>query len=161
MFKHRRGHALRNGRASVEGQAYVLTTVTQDRVRWFDDFWLACLAYRTLVQPKLWADASLVAWVLMPDHAHLLLTLGGDATLSNVAQRVKSVISLEVGRQVGAKGIWQRGFHDHAIRSDECLRSVARYVVFNPVRAGIVQKVGDYPFWDAQWVSPESNPLDV
>ncbi len=48
--------------------------------------------------------------------------------------------------------MWQKGFHDHAIREEEDLRAVARYVVANPVRAGLVQSVRDYPHWDARWV---------
>jgi len=41
---------------------------------------------------------------------------------------------------------------DHALRSDEDLRAVARYVIANPVRAGLAQRVGGYPFWDAVWI---------
>jgi hypothetical protein len=29
---------------------------------------------------------------------------------------------------------------------------VARYIVYNPVRAGLVSRIGDYPHWDAVWV---------
>ncbi len=41
---------------------------------------------------------------------------------------------------------------DHALRKDEDLVHLARYVVANPVRAGLVERLGDYPLWDAQWV---------
>jgi len=161
MFKLRRGHTLRSGRASIEGQAYLLTTVTESRRRWFDDFWLGCVASRTVVQPRLWQDAHLLAWVLMPDHLHLLVQLGRGACLSRVAQRVKSVTALEVGRISGPGGIWQHGYHDRAIRAEESLRDVGRYVVFNPVRAGLVESVNEYPFWDAVWLSGPANPLDI
>jgi len=48
--------------------------------------------------------------------------------------------------------VWQRGFHDHAVRREEDLQALARYVVANPVRAGLVQRTGLYPHWDAIWV---------
>jgi REP element-mobilizing transposase RayT len=48
--------------------------------------------------------------------------------------------------------IWQKGFYDRALRSDEAVVAVARYIVANPLRAGIVESVGEYPFWDAVWV---------
>ena len=48
--------------------------------------------------------------------------------------------------------VWQRGFYDHAIRREENLRNVARYIVANPLRAGLVQQIGDYPLWDAIWL---------
>ena len=33
------------------------------------------------------------------------------------------------------------------------LRDVARYIVANPLRAGLVERVGDYPYWDAVWLT--------
>ncbi|MNE68641.1 hypothetical protein D3C80_1643130 [compost metagenome] len=48
--------------------------------------------------------------------------------------------------------LWQKGFHDHALRREEDVKAVARYVVANPLRAGLVEKLADYPFWDAIWL---------
>lgn len=48
--------------------------------------------------------------------------------------------------------VWQAGYYDHAVRTDEDLVAVARYVVANPPRAGLVQRLGDYVLWDAIWV---------
>jgi hypothetical protein len=42
-------------------------------------------------------------------------------------------------------------FHDHALRGDEDLQSVTRYLVGNPLRAGLVENIGEYPFWNAEW----------
>ncbi len=48
--------------------------------------------------------------------------------------------------------VWQKGYHDRAVRREEDLRHIARYIVANPLRAGLVRKVGDYPLWDAIWL---------
>lgn len=48
--------------------------------------------------------------------------------------------------------IWQRGFHDHALRDDEDLRDIARYIIANPLRSGIAKNIGEYPHWDAIWL---------
>ena len=48
--------------------------------------------------------------------------------------------------------MWARSFHDHALRRDENLLTVARYIVANPIRAGLVRRVGEYPFWNAVWL---------
>jgi hypothetical protein len=48
--------------------------------------------------------------------------------------------------------VWQKGFYDRALRSDEDVAAVARYIVANPLRAGLVDSVREYPFWDAIWV---------
>ena len=82
----------------------------------------------------------------MPDHVHWLFVLT-ESTLSRTVARVKADFSREFKVKV-----WQDGFHDHAIRSDESLINVARYIVANPLRAGIVDKVADYPHWDSIWL---------
>jgi hypothetical protein len=48
--------------------------------------------------------------------------------------------------------VWQRGYHDHAVRREEDIKSLARYVIANPVRAGLTHSVGSYPHWDAAWL---------
>jgi REP element-mobilizing transposase RayT len=83
----------------------------------------------------------------MPDHLHWLLVLGEGESLSQVVRRVKAVSSKRLGRAV-----WQKGFHDHALRREQDVRTVACYVVANPLRAGLVQRLGDYPHWDAMWL---------
>ncbi|MEJ1380959.1 MAG: transposase, partial [Candidatus Sedimenticola sp. (ex Thyasira tokunagai)] len=60
---------------------------------------------------------------------------------------VKSVSARHLGG-----GVWQAGFHDHALRREEDIIGVARYVVANPMRAGLADRVGDYPHWDAAWL---------
>ena len=53
--------------------------------------------------------------------------------------------------QIG-QPIWQAGYYDHAIRKDEDIVNIARYIIANPIRAGLVKKVGDYPHWHAIWL---------
>jgi REP element-mobilizing transposase RayT len=151
---------LRTGRRSVGFQHYLLTTVTKERRRLFEDFWLGCTCARALTLPRLLRQSRLVAWVLMPDHAHLLVELAPDDSLPRLMRSLKSVSALEVGRICGRPGIWQDGYHDHALRSAEDIRAAARYLVANPVRAGLVRDVREYSFWDAVWVSGGGAALD-
>jgi len=48
--------------------------------------------------------------------------------------------------------VWQKTYHDHALRKDEDVLKAARYIVANPLRKGLVDKIGNYPLWDAIWV---------
>ncbi len=100
-----------------------------------------------------WTKSSLLAWVLMPDHWHGLVELGDAETLSQLMRGFKANLSrrLRPG-QPGMGPIWASSFHDHALRHEEDSMKVARYIVMNPVRAGLVRRVGDYPFWNAVWV---------
>jgi hypothetical protein len=58
----------------------------------------------------------------------------------------KSATAAQAAR-LGLQGrLWQRGFHDRCLtRTDETLADVARYIVKNPVRAGLVQRAEDWP----------------
>ena len=43
--------------------------------------------------------------------------------------------------------LWQESYHDHILRSSETTAGVAAYVLGNPIRARLVERVEDYPFW--------------
>jgi REP element-mobilizing transposase RayT len=64
-----------------------------------------------------------------------------------VVGSVKSVVAHAAGQP-----IWQKGFHDHALRREADVVGIARYIVRNPVRAGIVMRPGLYPHWDSIWL---------
>lgn len=77
-------------------------------------------------------------------------------------RRVKSASSQRVNQLLGVSGVlWQPGYYDHLIRDDENLRDAARYIVANPLRAGLVERLGDYPLWDAVWIGEERGSLPV
>jgi REP element-mobilizing transposase RayT len=143
--------ALRKGRASLAGQAYLITTVVHARRRLFTDFEVACAASRVLGTADSWGTALCLAWVLMPDHAHFLIELG-EGPISSVMQRVKGLASHAVGPSVHGGQLWQRGYYEHALRTEESVIDAAGYLVANPLRAGLVERIGDYSFWDAVWL---------
>ncbi|HEY6940768.1 REP-associated tyrosine transposase [Dokdonella sp.] len=157
-----KGHRnLRAGRASLRGQVYLVTMVTADRARVFEDAFVAAAVCRRIGQSTTWGDAEVLCWVLMPDHWHGLVRLGRSDDLPTTVNRLKARITKAV-RAIdrSTTSVWARAYHDRALRHDEALRDVARYVVLNPVRAGIVRRVGDYPFWNAIWLPRESTHGD-
>ncbi len=100
-------------------------------------------------------DAELLhslAWVLMPDHLHWLVTVD-SIDLSEVVRVFKGKTGFVLNKRLTRQGaFWQRGFYDHAIRKEEDIRAAARYIVANPLRAGLVEHISDYPHWDAIWL---------
>ena len=138
---------LRRGRVSISGQVYHIIAATQQRAPVFSDFNQARIAIRVLMEEDKLGTVSTLAFVLMPDHLHWLIQLGDHADIRNVVGRVKSLIARRLD---GA--IWQPGFYDHALRKNEDVATVARYIVANPLRAGLVSRLGDYPHWDAIWM---------
>jgi putative transposase len=145
-------HRLRTGRYSAPGQVYLITTVVQNRDPVFTKFEQGRLVVNALRKAEQEELAVSLAWVVMPDHLHWLIELK-DNRLSYVIARTKSRVAVALNRSISRAGsLWQHGFHDRAIRREEDLRAVARYIVANPLRAGLVQRIGDYPLWDAIWL---------
>ncbi|HEX4550989.1 REP-associated tyrosine transposase [Pseudomonas sp.] len=147
-----RACGLRKGRYSEVGRVYLLTAVIEERRPVFADWRIG----RLLIEQMRAADeAGLVvslAWVVMPDHLHWLVELK-RGSLAQLMCRVKSRSSRSVNLLRGnSEPLWQRGYHDRALRRDENLKAAARYIVMNPLRAGLVQRLGDYPLWDAIWL---------
>jgi REP element-mobilizing transposase RayT len=143
---------LRIGRCSERDRIYLLTTNTLDREPLFADFALGRLVAHQFRRAQELGLANSLAWVVMPDHFHWLIELK-NGSLGELMQRTKSFSTKAVSRVAGRKaGLWQQGFHDRALRKEEDLVKLARYVVANPLRAGLVEKLGDYPLWDAIWV---------
>ena len=85
----------------------------------------------------------------MPDHIHILIKLGSEQSLGSLVQRLKSISTRKI--QYSQK-LWDAGFHDQMIRDDRHLKNTARYIVANPLRAKLVDKLSDYPFWNAVWL---------
>jgi len=146
-----RSSALRIGRVSEAGRIYLITFTTRERLPVFADWSKASVAAAALSSREAWGGSELLCWVLMPDHWHGLLRLGDGVSLARSVGRAKWLVTRCVPEPEGTR-LWARGFHDHALRRQEELIDVARYVVLNPVRAGLVSRVGDYPYWDAVWL---------
>jgi len=146
-------HRLRKGRISLPGQPYLVTFTAAGRAPIFGDFELACMVSRAICDRDTWPHARLLAWVLMPDHWHGLIESHEAESLSRSVARAKAAATR--ARSFGSGSgisLWAAGYHDHALRREEDVRKVARYVVANPLRAGLVQRIGDYPLWDAAWL---------
>ena len=149
-------HRLRRGRWSETGRFYLVTTATRNRQAFFGEWAIAAAAARAMASRKAWPTSGLLCWVLMPDHWHGVVELGPES-LELAIGRAKAVVSRDVGRVLGrALSLWDPCFHDRALRRDESVRRVARYVIANPLRAGLVRQIGDYPFWDAVWLGQGS-----
>ncbi|UZE22329.1 transposase [Pseudomonas sp. B21-056] len=145
-------HRLRIGRCTESSRIYLLTTNTFDRMPVFSDFVLGRLVVEQFRKAEDLGLANSLAWVVMPDHFHCLIELR-KGSLGGLMQRTKSLSTKSVNLRLGRKlCLWQPGFHDRALRREEDLVELARYVVANPLRAGLVKRFGDYPLWDAIWV---------
>lgn len=150
-------HALRKGRASLPHHVYLVTTVCLGRRPCFASTEQAVPVVALLRDDRLWRDSTALCWVLMPDHLHIVLRLGESESMSRLMNRVKSLTSRAAGVP-GSMPIWMRGFHDRALRRDEDLAAMIRYVSANPLRAGLVAAGEAYPYRGGAWLErPEGS----
>jgi REP element-mobilizing transposase RayT len=92
------------------------------------------------------------AWVVMPNHVHLVLWPVPNHTLSGIAQSLKRYIAREANKVLGRTGetFWQPEPYDHWIRNDEEHARCCRYVINNPVKARLCAAPEDWP-WSSAW----------
>ncbi len=149
-----RGHrALRRGRGSEPGRLYLLTAVTVRRQPLFADWRCARAACASLHASALQQDAEMLCWVLMPDHWHGLVRLGDNIDLPTLMQALKGASARATNLARGRGGaVWEPGYWERALRQEADTATAARYVVHNPVRAGLVRRAAEYPYWDALWL---------
>ena len=91
----------------------------------------------------------------MPDHFHALAAgLREDADFTRFAWLAKQRSGYHYKRVYECR-LWQDSYFDRVLRSDEPEMTVIRYIVSNPIRAGLVQAPHGYPFWGSQVYSRE------
>src|SRR5262245_10650547 len=89
---------------------------------------------------------AISAYCFMPDHVHVLAIgeeLDSDLEAFVARMKQKSGFDFKKGHRVS---LWQDGYYDRILRNDEQTIVVARYILDNPVRAGLVRDFRDYPF---------------
>jgi putative transposase len=85
------------------------------------------------------------AYVLMTNHVHLLVTPGDERSISEMLRSVHQQYVQFVNREYGRCGsAWQGRFHLSYVDTASYFMTCQRYIELNPVRAGMVQRAGDY-----------------
>jgi REP-associated tyrosine transposase len=93
---------------------------------------------------------ALHAFVVMPDHLHLMLTPSATTSLEKAIQLIKGGSSYQISKTRNHKmEIWQVGFYDWTIRDWNDWQAKVEYIRTNPVRAKLVQKPEDWPYSSA------------
>ncbi len=152
-------HLKRLDRVFVEPPVFFITTCTHQRTP------ILTLPPVARILIEEWQGAQqrhgwLVGrYVIMPDHVHFFCTLSGEnpKTLSAFMQQWKQWTSKRILRESCSRDgpsrlqelrppIWQKGFFDHLLRSNESYAQKWEYVYRNPIRAGLVTRPEDWPW---------------
>ena len=143
----------RKGRCSNINSYYAITICSYNKEPIFNDVANARLISRMLFDFSAENNLMTICYVVMPDHLHWIFQLKGVEELSRLVGKFKSITTFQYNRLNNCNGaIWQGNFYDHSIINDDDLINQARYVVANPLRAGLVKSVGDYPYWNCVYL---------
>ena len=142
---------LRKGRYSQELGEYFVTFNTHNKIPYFHNFNLACVFCQQININETKYNCTWLSWVLMPDHFHGLLRLNiNGSTLPQIVGGLKGSSSFKINKErEQQEPFWQSSFYDHALRVDDNRKKLARYIVANPLRKGLISHIGDYPFWNS------------
>jgi len=89
---------------------------------------------------------AVVAYCFMPDHLHLLVEGQSDGSdCQRFIARAKQYSGFYYSKAFPS-ALWQRYGFEHVLRDEELTVVVARYILENPIRARMVERVEDYPF---------------
>ena len=155
MIEKRKNIRLPREQYEMPSRIFSITICTDNRRMLFSNRTLAGKIADTLSSGPFGRLTKHYAWCLMPDHLHLLISPVAENLIPLISGWKSYTANLLMKHGVQNR-CWQRGFYDHALRNEEDINKVAEYIVNNPVRAGIVEKWGDYPFSWHKWMKEPS-----
>ena len=86
-------------------------------------------------------------FVVMPNHVHLLITIGGTMTIEKAMQLIKGGFSYRLRKDFGYAGeVWQAGFSEVRVENGQSFCAHREYIAQNPVDAGLVDSPEKFPF---------------
>jgi putative transposase len=158
--------------------ARFLTCSCQGRLPLFEDDWVKREFVDALIRTHNAREFGLIAWVLMPEHFHLLLIpqlpewpvswilnmLKGTMSRRVLARwrRERSPRLTEVRMTSGEERFWLHGGgHDRNPDEWDGLMSIVRYIHLNPVRRGIVANAVDWPWSSVHGYLKKPTPVEL
>ena len=125
---------------------YFLTFCAIDRRATFEDAAAVALVLAQFRRTAHEWSFAILAYCFMPDHVHLLVEgTTAHADLRRVAKRLKQGSGQAWKCRTGSR-LWQEGYYDRVLRPEDDAKAVARYILENPVRAGLVAHPSQYPY---------------
>jgi REP-associated tyrosine transposase len=136
----------RLGRIFARGPLYFVTFCTHERQRFLtkDEVHTAFVLFAKRAEETF--NVAVGRYVIMPDHVHLFVRGDCNFRLGAWIGALKQALA-KAAMSSRAKGqVWQEGFFDHLLRTDESYSQKWNYVRENPVRAGLVKSAADWPY---------------
>ena len=151
-----------NEEAYRSGAAFAVTIATYHRRHFIMRRDVADLCVESLRESAKRYEARVFAYCFMPDHCHILGSVP-DRSLIDLVRHFKQLSSFQSKTLLGGFPLWQSRFFDRALRAEDEQARVGLYILWNPVRAGLVETITDYPYsgsliWPEMLASGSEDP---
>ena len=129
--------------APQEIRTYFVSAVTANRRRLFQVDANAQLMLDVLEHYRRQGKFALHAFVVMPEHVHVLITPAADVSLEKAVQFIKGGFSF---RLKSKRDVWERSYNEVQVVSREKFEACRRYIEENPVKAGLCATAAEYKY---------------
>ena len=133
----------------IPGSAVFITQVVQSREPVFRDLKKVSLLREILNNVKNLHPFTMLGYVFLPDHFHLVFQPTGESNFSDIMHSLKPNFTKEYKKLIGlspsqSMKFWQKRFWDHVIQDDYDLENHLHYIHYNPVKHGYVKDPRDW-----------------
>ena len=125
---------------------YSLTYCTIQRRKTFTTQEVVSLVLAQISRTATENQFDIIVYCFMPDHLHLLVEGTSRQLRRQAVYRATEAVPGYYYSAAYHEKLWQRYGFEHVLRDDEITMVVAKYILENPIRAGLVERVEDYPF---------------
>ena len=134
-------------RGTTTAATYFVTAGTSFKQNLLQSDRMAQLFCETLFHYRDARKFRVHAFVVMPNHFHLILTVLEDSTLERAMQLIKGGFSYQAGKLLGVhSAIWQKSFVDRRVRDSVELERYTAYIHQNPVKAELAETADEYRY---------------
>jgi putative transposase len=128
----------------IPGSAVFITQVIQGRKSVFRDPKYVGLLRETLHNVEQLHPFSILGYVFLPDHFHMIIQPTGKSNFSRIMHSLKPNFTKEYKKMIGFSAsqslkFWQKRFWDHIIRDDKDFENHLHYIHNNPAKHGFVK----------------------
>lgn len=135
---------LRKNRLPLKGCTYFLTFNVRDKKPFLLKNDAANIVAETFKWVETQSETLLHAYVIMPEHVHLVITLIENGDLAGTIRKIKSYTGNKLSVLFNHSPFWQDGYYDHAIKCEDDFKKCIEYIINNPIKRGLVLKAEEY-----------------
>jgi putative transposase len=137
-------------RIRAKARTFFVTSSTWGKRSFLQSRRAASLLIEVLYEYRKQGKYLLHEFVIMPDHFHILITVGPELSIERVMQFIKGGFAFRANKELGFRApVWQNGFSEIRVLTSTQFAAIRHYIVENPVVRRVVERAPNFPFSSA------------